>query len=117
MQSTATSPLIRAAGAVALVGAALLPGAFAALPLTFNGAQQTLGALGSAAMPEGATASRGWGITLLTAAVLPFAAIPLSLIVARVRRLPRDGAVRVCATAVFACGLLACLVAIVCAAV
>ncbi|MFF0056728.1 hypothetical protein ACFYRI_20325 [Streptomyces microflavus] len=53
-------PLIRTAGAVALVGAALLPGLIAALPLVFNGAQHTLSALGRATMPEGATASRGW---------------------------------------------------------
>lgn len=83
MGSTTTSPLTRTAGAVALVGAALLPGLIAALPLAFNGAQHTLSALGRATMPEGATASLGWGVALLTAAVLPFVAVPASLFIAR----------------------------------
>ncbi|MER0430025.1 hypothetical protein [Streptomyces microflavus] len=117
MRSTTTSPLIRTAGAVALVGAALLPGLIAALPLAFNGAQHTLSALGRATMPEGATASLGWGVALLTAAVLPFVAIPVSLLTARARQLPRDRTVRVCAVAVLVCSLLSCLVAAVSAGV
>ncbi|MFD3889409.1 MULTISPECIES: hypothetical protein [Streptomyces] len=85
--------------------------------LAFNGAQHRLSALGRAAMPEGATASLGWGVVLLTAAVLPFVAIPVSLFMARARYLPRDRTVRVCAVAVLVCGLLSCLVAAVSAGV
>ncbi|MFJ6699357.1 hypothetical protein ACIQM4_25200 [Streptomyces sp. NPDC091272] len=117
MRRSADTPPARIAQAVALIGLAFLPGLFAALPLVFNGAQHVLGAGGHATMPEGTTASLGWGLTLLGAAALPFVAAPVALVTARVRHLPRDRTVRVCATAVCGCGLLSCLMAAVSAAV
>ncbi|MET9255070.1 hypothetical protein ACGFZL_11540 [Streptomyces sp. NPDC048182] len=117
MRTTTSGQLARPAGAVAVLGLAFLPALLAALPLAFNGAQHTLGALGRATMPEGTTASLGWGLTLLAAAVLPFAAAPAAWVAARAGRLPREGAVRLCATAVLACGLLACLLAAVSAGI
>ncbi|MFE1443765.1 hypothetical protein [Streptomyces sp. NPDC058739] len=117
MRTTTTDPRLRTAGAVMLIGLAFLPGLLAALPLAFNGTQHTLGALGHATMPEGTTASLGWGLTLLAAALLPFVAAPAALIVARARGLSRERTVSFCAAAVLICGVLACLMAMVSAAV
>ncbi|MFJ3540267.1 hypothetical protein ACIPQA_33075 [Streptomyces sp. NPDC090109] len=117
MPTTTTGPRFRTAGAVMLIGLAFLPGLLATLPLAFNGAQHTLGALGHATMPEGTTASLGWGLILLAAAALPFVAAPAALIVARARRVSRERTVSVCAKTVLICGVVSCLIAMVSAAV
>ncbi|WP_405778429.1 hypothetical protein [Streptomyces sp. NBC_00859] len=117
MESGARDRAVRAAGAVAVILLALLPGLLAALPLAFNGAQQTLSALGRAEMPEGTSPSLGWGIAMLAAAALPFVAAPAALAVGRARRLPWLRSARICARTTFGCGLFACLVAMVSAAV
>ncbi|WP_229869107.1 hypothetical protein [Streptomyces inusitatus] len=103
----------RALGTVARIGLAFVPALLAALPLTFNGAQHTLGALGRAELAEGASPSLGWGLTLLGAAALPFVAGAVVLAVGRAKGLSRSRIGTVCATAVLGCGLFACLVAMV----
>ncbi|WDN56383.1 hypothetical protein [Streptomyces clavuligerus] len=116
-QSTTESRGGSLAGAVALVCLAFLPALLAVLPLTFNGAQYTLGALGRAELPEGASPSLGWGLALLGAAVLPFLAGPGALVAGRAKGLSWERALRVCAWAVLGCGLFACLMAMMSAGV
>ncbi|MCL7382314.1 hypothetical protein [Streptomyces sp. 35G-GA-8] len=117
MQSKIMGPLDRTVGTVTAIGLAFLPGLMAALPLGFNGAQHTLSALGRAEMPEGATASLGWGLAMLGAAALPFVAAPVVLAVGRARRLPGLRTARICAGVVLCCGLFACAMATVSAGV
>ncbi|MER6914998.1 hypothetical protein ABT354_25255 [Streptomyces sp. NPDC000594] len=104
---------IRVAGAVVPLCAGLALALLAALPLAFNGAQQTLGALGRAEVPDGASASLGRGLAMLGAAVLPFAAGTVALLVGRVRQLSGVRVVRLCGRAVLVCALGACVMAMV----
>ncbi|MFI5755466.1 hypothetical protein [Streptomyces sp. NPDC051569] len=111
MESHTTGPPGRAIGAVAVLCLAFLPALLAALPLTLNGAQQTLGALGRAEMPEGATPSLGWGLAMLGVAALPFVASPVVLVVGRAKHLSWSRAAELSAKVVLGCGLFACLMA------
>ncbi|MFD7091181.1 hypothetical protein ACFV94_25765 [Streptomyces sp. NPDC059896] len=117
MQANTTGLLDRTAGAVAAICLAFLPGLLAGLPLGFNGAQHTLSALGRAEMPEGATASLGWGLAMLGVAALPFVAAPVVLMAGRAKRLPGLRTARICAGVVLGCGLIACAMATVSAGV
>ncbi|MFE4641737.1 RHS repeat domain-containing protein [Streptomyces sp. NPDC056730] len=70
-----------------------------------------------AEMPEGATASLGWGLAMLGVAALPFVAAPVVLMAGRAKRLPGLRTARICAGGVLGCGLIACAMATVSAGV
>lgn len=103
--------------AVTLVtlGVSLVPALLALLPLTLNGVQQVLGALGRTSAPEGA--SLGSGAVMLTAAALPFLAGITAVGIGRARRLEWRRTWEACAASAFVTGLAACCVAMVFAAI
>ena len=92
-----------------MLGVALVPALLALLPLTLNGFQQVLGALGGTDAPEGA--SLGRGATMLLAASLPYLGGLLAIAYGRRGKLPRAKVWELCAATLFTTGLVACVVA------
>lgn len=100
----------RSAGAtVVMLGIALVPALLSLLPLTLNGLQQVLGALGSTDAPEGA--SLGRGVAMLVTASLPYLCGLLALGYSRLKGLPQAKAWELCAATLFVTGLVACVTA------